>query len=328
MECIKALDMMNDYIDGQLNKDETELFEKHLQSCEACKSDYEFMNNIIDKLHSIEEVEVPETLHDDIMRKIQHIAPSKARFTWVKPITSFVAAAFLLFVIFSVFTSDNFMNFTKSDDSAMMTASDSAVSESSNHSTNGIMSKLDGDQDNRQNNEVTMDAPEMFEMMDASSSSDDINYDTTVATSDAASDTAISADSEEYADSPIHPIDSVESDSADTDGTEMTTTTDTASDAVGSEMTTTTDTIEEPITVQGIAPESTGDTILSNEENTDATFTEEQYGGLDKDADEDIDDDSSVDDGIIIKIIILALTLAIGIGLIGFLVFRIRKKKR
>lgn len=111
--CSDILEMIHDYIDGLLDEADQVDFEQHLEQCDSCADEYHFMKQMVASLSEIEVIEMPESLHEDIMTSIEAVKTEQKapRFIRImRPVTSVVAAAFLLFVVFSVLTTFNVLD--------------------------------------------------------------------------------------------------------------------------------------------------------------------------------------------------------------------------
>ncbi|MDR5659502.1 DUF4349 domain-containing protein [Serpentinicella sp. ANB-PHB4] len=73
MTCEKVLELISDYMDGMLSKEEKKVFEKHVNECDECSIYFQNYKLMIDSLNEIEEVDVPEgfneQLHDKLLKE-------------------------------------------------------------------------------------------------------------------------------------------------------------------------------------------------------------------------------------------------------------------
>ncbi len=67
MNCRDAEEILSAYLDGQLSDSERDSLEDHLKQCENCRESLREISLIKDALSSLQEVPVPEGLHDRIM---------------------------------------------------------------------------------------------------------------------------------------------------------------------------------------------------------------------------------------------------------------------
>ncbi len=176
---------MNDYIDGSLTLEEITLVEAHLDSCHGCAAEYEFMKNMIVELSSIDEIAIPDTLHHDIMKRIHQETPVKHPYRWIKPITSIVAAAFLLFVVFSVISGNDILQLNKTNEDTIMATDNSADGATGTHSPFEVATKADRDQEERFSDEVTS-SDAASDMAQAPMMDTEVSESTMITTEDAA----------------------------------------------------------------------------------------------------------------------------------------------
>lgn len=132
MTCVQIEEMIQDYIDEQLSEEQVQTMKSHIDTCDACREYYDLMVEMVGSLNALEEVEVPEGLHQSIMDSVQAQMPlvkTKGKFNYrrfMKPAMSVVAAAFLLFVVFTVIQPNDMLEDSHSD----MTTSESTSSKS------------------------------------------------------------------------------------------------------------------------------------------------------------------------------------------------------
>jgi len=93
---------MSSYIDRDMNDIDRIEFEKHLESCSDCMEEYNLLLSTIAYCNNLEEIELPETFHQDLMAKIQDMGSDKSKKSFFKRNwrwVSGVAAVFLVVVI-------------------------------------------------------------------------------------------------------------------------------------------------------------------------------------------------------------------------------------
>lgn len=79
MNCDKYENLMNQYIDGELYGDLKDDFEQHISGCQLCRKKLDALTQIVYKLNNIEEEELPDTYHSEVMNKIA-VTENKKRF--------------------------------------------------------------------------------------------------------------------------------------------------------------------------------------------------------------------------------------------------------
>lgn len=201
IKCSELIEQIHDYLDGQLSESEAAAFENHLSSCDSCAAEYAFMKQMVSSLNDMREEEVPESLHHDIMTRVDELYTEKKAPRVIKimrPITSVVAAAFLLFVVFSVLTTFNVLDTRLGLEKEV---SNEVASDTSTHSL--LDTAIKGDMDERNSNmgEASQDAggmnePEMFMMEDGMDFDEEsVSLDASMTTMDTG-DVAMEADFE------------------------------------------------------------------------------------------------------------------------------------
>lgn len=77
MKCSEYQDLISAYVDGMLDPQEEKELLSHLKVCACCKENYEALKQIIVGCEHIEEVEVPETFHQNMMKRLEDIETEK-----------------------------------------------------------------------------------------------------------------------------------------------------------------------------------------------------------------------------------------------------------
>ncbi|MBE6008274.1 MAG: DUF4349 domain-containing protein [Lachnospiraceae bacterium] len=109
MECDNYKELISLYFDNELDeKEEKELFE-HLTNCPSCRKEYEELKAVMDMLGEIEEQELPEGFHDEVMAKIKAEAkPQKKKIPWAR-YTSIAASICAVFIVGGAVFATGFM---------------------------------------------------------------------------------------------------------------------------------------------------------------------------------------------------------------------------
>lgn len=113
MDCKKALQLIHRYIDGELDTAQKEELEKHIESCESCRKEYQLEKNIIESLKNMPPLELPEDFNKKIHEKLvyQKNILEKKKERLKKTLTvAVIAASFILMTVFVV----NIFKFDKS----------------------------------------------------------------------------------------------------------------------------------------------------------------------------------------------------------------------
>lgn len=107
MNCKDVQNLLSVYVDHECTITQKREIEEHIKDCKSCQVELEWLKLLISKVQELDEVDVPEGFHEDLMHRVHKtknnsskILPFKKR---IRPAYSIVAAAFLLIVVFSVF---------------------------------------------------------------------------------------------------------------------------------------------------------------------------------------------------------------------------------
>lgn len=93
-----------DYFDDLIEKEDKEEIENHINQCESCKKEFQELSFLLDSLSNLEEIELPEGYHIDLMKKIEELSEDKVKKFFKKKIIPFkkeilIIAAMLMLVI-------------------------------------------------------------------------------------------------------------------------------------------------------------------------------------------------------------------------------------
>jgi hypothetical protein len=111
MHCRKITGWMSEYIDGCLDARKAHLLEQHLAGCESCRRELAQLREAVSILHSVEPVQPPRDLADQVSRFIREERTAGARLKetgqfglWFHsvPVRAAVAAGFVLALVFLV----------------------------------------------------------------------------------------------------------------------------------------------------------------------------------------------------------------------------------
>ena len=109
MGCDDYKELISLYFDKELDeKEEKELFE-HLTNCPSCRKEFEELKVVMDMLGEIEEEELPEDFHNEVMAKIKAEAkPKKKKTPWAR-YTSIAASICAVFIVGGAVFATGFM---------------------------------------------------------------------------------------------------------------------------------------------------------------------------------------------------------------------------
>ncbi|PHV71060.1 hypothetical protein CS063_06920 [Sporanaerobium hydrogeniformans] len=113
MKCKHCIERLSEYYDNQLNSKEQQQIEAHLGTCTYCQEEWRKWKFILEEVHHLEEVPVPENLHERMLAGVKKeqskelIDKNHKTFTkywynrsWIK-VTGSVAAVFILVITLS-----------------------------------------------------------------------------------------------------------------------------------------------------------------------------------------------------------------------------------
>ncbi|HHW67205.1 MAG: hypothetical protein PWP07_2172 [Epulopiscium sp.] len=105
MSCEQFREAMSPYIDGLLEDDKKVLFEDHLKSCPDCNEEFEQFKVIMNEIHHLPQMELPDYYHQELLLKLYQKSEEKKQhrkgFSQNWKVFSTLAAGFivLMFVL-------------------------------------------------------------------------------------------------------------------------------------------------------------------------------------------------------------------------------------
>ncbi|NLM44450.1 MAG: DUF4349 domain-containing protein [Clostridiales bacterium] len=99
MDCETVKNLMSSYIDKDINEIDRIEFEKHLKNCADCMEEYNLLLSTVTYCNQLEEMELPETFHQELMGKIQELGPNKYSKNFFKRNWSWLAGVAAVFVV-------------------------------------------------------------------------------------------------------------------------------------------------------------------------------------------------------------------------------------
>ncbi len=102
MNCAEIQELLSVYIDEACTHSEALDVEDHLNTCPECMKEYVWLKKIVEELNDLDEIDVPEGFHEELMQKIQGEASTKKRFPRFSYRYSIIAASLCLTVIFGL----------------------------------------------------------------------------------------------------------------------------------------------------------------------------------------------------------------------------------
>ncbi|MDD3394298.1 MAG: zf-HC2 domain-containing protein [Anaerotignum sp.] len=104
MSCEKCRELLWDYLENELTKEDADFVAAHFMQCESCQKEADQVKKIMDSLKNLPEEELPEGYHEEFMEKLaqeEKVSPlfvqKKPRYKWKQ--FSLVAAAVLLVAV-------------------------------------------------------------------------------------------------------------------------------------------------------------------------------------------------------------------------------------
>lgn len=155
MNCAEIQALLSAYIDDECDPGEKNLIQAHLDTCPECMKAYIWIKKIVEDLNDIDELDVPEGFHEDLMQKIQGEPSSKKRIPRFSYRYSIAAASLFLTLVFGLLGVQMFKEILretqKSTESVMvadatMETATTATYEMAAEESAGITSDSSGDQ--------------------------------------------------------------------------------------------------------------------------------------------------------------------------------------
>ncbi len=108
-DCEKTLDLINEYIDGELGAEDARFVRLHIENCPECKKAFEELKEIKNLFESSAE-EAPETLYDRVMDEVRAEKPTVRNFGAIRKWGTVAIAAAICLCILSTPTLLMIMN--------------------------------------------------------------------------------------------------------------------------------------------------------------------------------------------------------------------------
>lgn len=80
MDCEVVRNLMSSYIDKDINEIDRIEFEEHLKNCTVCMEEYNLLLSTVTYCNQLEEIELPETFHQELMGKIKELGNDRNRY--------------------------------------------------------------------------------------------------------------------------------------------------------------------------------------------------------------------------------------------------------
>ena len=148
-DCEKALDLINEYIDGELVANDTEFVRSHIEKCPECRRVYEELKEIKNLLESNAE-EAPTELYDRVMDEVRVEKNATRRKNHVMRKWSFAAVAAV--ICLSVLSTPTILMLvtegakSECEDNAIFDAVENAPAEEAPTNSGGLGEKADDNQ--------------------------------------------------------------------------------------------------------------------------------------------------------------------------------------
>ena len=138
ISCEKARALFDPKIDNEISKQEQELLEKHLDSCESCRREYAELLAIHKAMRELA-VEIPPQLHEHVMASIKKEPKHRTPLLrWIRPLAAVSVAAVLCVAVIHSPILDMFRANSKMDNSL------EAPEENDLHYSTDIKDEIDG----------------------------------------------------------------------------------------------------------------------------------------------------------------------------------------
>ncbi len=130
MKCHECIEQLSAYSDHMLTQEEQKEVEMHLKVCPSCREELEILKEILDKISTLQDVEVPDTLHGSIMKSIYKDKETKEKNMrlkrWMKYSVSIAAALFIVVVLID---ESQIVNYKKSESAKAESVADVRMQE-------------------------------------------------------------------------------------------------------------------------------------------------------------------------------------------------------
>ncbi|MDF2877931.1 MAG: hypothetical protein K0S30_1027 [Clostridia bacterium] len=108
MKCHECMEQLSSYIDNRLTPEEEKEVGMHLETCPSCTEELAVLETVLQQLNKLQDVEVPQTLHKDIMERIKIESQAKKNIFYLKPWMKYVvSSAAVLLIVVMVFQNSN-----------------------------------------------------------------------------------------------------------------------------------------------------------------------------------------------------------------------------
>ncbi len=130
MKCHKCIEQLSAYSDHMLTGEEQKEVEMHLKVCPSCREELDVLTEMLNKISTLQDVEVPDMLHAGIMKRIYKDKEVREKNShlkrWMKYSVSIAAA---LFIVVILIDQSQIVNYKKSESAQTESAAEARMQE-------------------------------------------------------------------------------------------------------------------------------------------------------------------------------------------------------
>lgn len=128
MDCKQIIDLISMYVDSELDERQKAEFEEHVSQCSSCKEELNDILKVLEVLHSIPEVDLPDNFKDELHEKLIKVKENEfstgklffIKNRYIRAISTVAAGVLIIFVLKGILF-DGFLLKIKYDKSLMST---------------------------------------------------------------------------------------------------------------------------------------------------------------------------------------------------------------
>lgn len=125
MDCKKVADLMSMYMDNELNELQKAEFEEHIDRCPLCAKELNDILKILEILHDMKEVELPDDFNDTLYEKLLQAKskdqskgkPLFLKNRYIRALSTIAAGILTIFILKGVIFNSTFLNRIKQSES-------------------------------------------------------------------------------------------------------------------------------------------------------------------------------------------------------------------
>jgi anti-sigma factor RsiW len=107
MDCKQIIDLISMYVDSELDERQKAEFEEHVSQCSSCKEELNDILKVLEVLHSIPEVDLPDNFKDELHEKLIKVKENEfstgklffIKNRYIRAISTVAAGVLIIFVL-------------------------------------------------------------------------------------------------------------------------------------------------------------------------------------------------------------------------------------